>query len=86
MFTQNILFLDYVGVTRAKKSLIILTNDQKLPAILPSHLARIKDHRRYPPIGTKTLTMTLEDVVLSFSGWHNRTSKVLIAGTKVTMK
>jgi len=83
--SDELLRLYYVGVTRAKKSLMVLTNDQKLPTILPSHVARIKDYRRYPPIGTKTFLMTLENVVLSVSGWHNSTSKALIAGTKVTM-
>ena len=83
---DELLRLYYVAMTRAKKRLIILTDDTNFISHLPKDLKIIDDHTAYEAPRTKTFIMSLKDIHLGFSGRQNFVDEELIAGSKVTMK
>ncbi len=81
---DHLLRLYYVAMTRAKKRLVIVSNDRAFAALPPSALGRIEDLLEYEAPTHKTLVMTLRDIRLGFSGRQNFEDEELIAGTEVT--
>lgn len=80
---DELIRLYYVAMTRAKKRLIMISDDHSFVRILPKDLSIQHDESMYLQPATKTFVMTLKDVNLGFSGRQNFIPEELVAGTKV---
>ena len=78
--------LFYVGMTRAKKSLIIITDHEVFNQNVQSQTRCKFDAILYPEPNRKTLVMGLSDLWLSFQGGQDIQNVDLIAGTKATIE
>ena len=78
--------LFYVGMTRAKKQLLILSNNPIFKHYVPELVQQESDANHYPEPLYKTYVMGLADVHLSFSNGLNQKEIDLIAGSKLELK
>lgn len=82
---DELLRLYYVAMTRARKRLVIITDDAGFVHRLPGSITIEHNDIMYDPPHTKTLIMTLKDVNLGFSGRQNFIDEELLAGMKATI-
>ena len=80
---DNFLRLCYVGITRARKSLTIITDNPFFQNKHYSFVSYTQDRKPYPPVNTKTLVMGLADLYLSYNSEYQKQNLHLIAGSQV---
>ena len=78
--------LFYVGMTRAKKKLIIVTNNRYFKDNTTALVKNIVNTKQYMQPNKKTFVMKLSDLYLSFQSQHNAKNIDLIAGSKVYIR
>jgi ATP-dependent DNA helicase RecQ len=76
----------YVGMTRAKKQLLVLTNNPTFKQYAPEFVKQESDANNYPQPIHKTYVMGLADIHLSFSIGLSLKEIDLIAGSKLELK
>jgi len=77
--------LYYVGMTRAKHNLYMVSNDRKFSNIDSVGMKVVDDNKVYSEPRILTVLMTLKDINLGFEGNYQAQGKALIAGTEVKL-
>jgi len=75
--------LFYVGMTRAKKKLIIVTDNEYFKSNSTSSVENIVNNKNYIEPNKKTFVMGLSDLYMSFQSQHDLQNIDLIAGSEV---
>ncbi|MGE4511796.1 MAG: RecQ family ATP-dependent DNA helicase [Sulfurimonadaceae bacterium] len=78
--------LFYVAMTRAKKKLIIVTDDAFFSQNKTSATEIVLNHNEYLQPIQKTLIMGLSDIYLQYRSQRDKNSLTLLAGSKVTLQ
>jgi ATP-dependent DNA helicase RecQ len=75
--------LFYVGMTRAKKKLIIVTDNEYFKSNATPSVKNIFNNKKYIEPNKKTFVMGLSDLYMSFQSQHDSQHIDLIAGSEV---
>jgi len=78
--------LFYVGMTRAKKKLIIVTDNDYFKSNSTPFVENIENNHQYNEPNKKTFVMGLSDLYMSYNSQHDINSVDLIAGSQVFMQ
>jgi ATP-dependent DNA helicase RecQ len=83
---DNFLRLCYVGITRAKKSLTIITDNSFFQKQNYPFVQYYQDNNHYPQANQKTFVTNLKDYYLSMQPEYQRQNFILIAGSSVSFE
>ena len=75
--------LFYVGMTRAKKKLIIVTDNEYFKSSPTSSVENTSNNKKYIEPNKKTFVMGLSDLYMSFQSQHDSQNIDLITGSQV---
>jgi len=86
LLNDDFIRLFYVGMTRAKKKLIIVTDNGYFKSNSTLSVINILNNKIYIEPTKKTFVMGLSDLYMSFQSQHDSQNIDLIVGTQVYMK
>ncbi len=86
ILNDDFIRLFYVGMTRAKKKLIIVTDNEYFKSSSTAAVENIVNNKQYIEPNKKTLVMGLSDLYMSFQSQHDAQNIDLIAGSKVYIR
>lgn len=78
--------LFYVGMTRAKKRLVIVTDNAVFSQHATPSVENFINNKNYLQPNKKTLVMGLSDLYMSFNSQHDKNKVNLIAGSEVRLE
>ena len=86
ILNDDFIRLFYVGMTRAKNKLIIVTNNEYFKANSTVLVENIVNNKDYMEPNKKTFVMGLSDLYMSYRSQHDKNKIDLIAGSQVVLK
>ncbi|QSZ42832.1 RecQ family ATP-dependent DNA helicase [Sulfurimonas aquatica] len=78
--------LFYVGMTRAKKRLIIVTDNEVFSQQKTTSTENLDNNKNYAQPNKKTFVMGLSDLYMSYKSQHDKNKVTLIAGSEVSLE
>lgn len=86
ILNDDFIRLFYVGMTRAKKKLIIVTDNDYFKSNSTSSVENILNQKKYIEPTKKTFVMGLSDLYMSYRSQHDKNKTDLIAGSQLALQ